>query len=420
MAIDCVFPEPECCSLPTVTRTGTISRFIIKLTSYTPDELCVLAGNPKLSKDHKQWFHFMINDNGDIVRLSTVDNTFADPVIDGSDPEIAVYIGLTYPMHSASSCTVIPNKMLEDSLTRIICCVQKSLGLTTTPIIETEYAYDDELDYLYAWMNPVIIRLSEKRVPECLAVNENACFECTDVDDEDEGSCCNCTSSCSKTCGCTIIPLYCRQIGMLDNLQADFSALQNAYAAVVAKYDSLRAYIDTQVPQINSLAQTATQFQNFYGTYIACLRKLCVLDGCFDCKVHYSVFAPQTIFPGVYVPLNFEKKITDNDPSDVSTLGYFRFCPTVAGMYRVELTDLTLAPAKYCAGDVVEIRLSNGNVIHTLNIASNTDNLIVQLPAITSEIYLNGTCLSVELRVTSKEAVTRKLVDGHIVIYQIS
>ena len=418
--VDCIFPEVECCNIPVVDRTGTISKIILVLTSYTADELCVLASNSKTSSTHKEWFDFVIDDNGNVIRLTEITKAFADPVVAGSDPQTSLYIGITYPVNAGSRCSAISSRLLEDSLTRIICCIAKETGQAnfTGMTIQSEYTYNDELDYLYVWLNPVILRLKEKRVPECLSVDDGGCFDCSDADDSDEGTC-NCTSSCSKTCGCNVIPLYCRQIGALDNLQADFAALQLAYSSVVNKYTALQNYIDTQIPQIVSLAATASQFQNFYGTYVACLRKLCVLDGCFDCKVHYTAFAPQTIFPGIYVPLNFEKKVTDNDPSDVSTLGFFRYCPAMAGTYRVELDNLTLAPTKYCDGDKIEVRLSNGNVIYTHVVAGDSPNLTIQLPHIESDIYLSGNCLQVELKVTSKEAVSRTFTDGNIIIYPI-
>ncbi len=325
----------------------------------------------------------------------------------------AVYINIETP--SQDSCVTTNYDFLYDSLFRIVCCIHKELNLSTALRLITGDVYDPNKDLVYKNLKTILGKILVYLESNCLTLIEGIpCQHCDETD-------CNCNQLPTNNCnsGCNSSCVCCTTTNEISNLKMEMVTLKNKMADYISTFNQYKFEVDSQVTKLLQMQPLLTAMQEFYGSHLACLRKLCVLEGCFDCKVNYSIFSPQPIFAGVVTPLNFDIKVTDNDPSYVSNGGWFRYCPPENGNYKVEITDISLAPAKYCAGDKIEIISSVSGVVYTYTVSNDSLNLIVQLPDINLVENYSGGCLSYSIKITSKDYVQRNVSAGNIVLYKL-
>jgi hypothetical protein len=407
--MNCVFPMEDCCNPPSQPRTEPIAKIVFILSDMSASDLC---SQVKLFKADSyrpdiSFAHFSIGMDGSISKLLNIDRSTSNQCSQSN----AIYINIE--SDSVEACATLNYEPIYDSLFRVVCCIHKELDRTTALRLITGDVCDANKDIAYKALKVTLAKILSNLEKNCLTLmttpNVPPCLDCYEEDCICESAVGN--SSCSTQC--------CDQTNQIANLTALVDSYKSQVDYLALSFNQFKINVDKKVNLLERMSTSFVAMQEYFGANLACFRKLCGLTGCVDCKVNYSIFRPITVFTGVDTPLNFDTKITDNDPSYVSTGGYFKFCPDAAGNYSSTVSDLSINPSKYCAGDTIELISSVSGVVYTYTVAADSQNLVVSLPAVAVIEPLNGGCLSYSLKITSKDYLNRVVSGGNIVIFPL-
>jgi hypothetical protein len=403
--MDCVFPMEDCCNPPSQPRTEPIDKIVFILSGMSASDLCsqVRLFKADSYRPDISFFHFSIGMDGSISKLLDIQLSTSNNCAQAN----AIYINIE--SDSVEACATLNYDSIYDSLFRVVCCIHKELDRSVALRLITGDVCDANKDIAYKAMKVTLAKIIHNLEKNCLTLlTAPPCLDCYEVD-------CVCETATDNSCSTQC----CDQTNQIANLEALVAGYKSQVDYLSTSFGQFQRNVEIKVGKLERLSTSITAMQEYFGANLACFRKLCGLTGCVDCKVNYSIFRPLTIFTGVDTPLNFDTKITDNDPSYVSTGGYFKFCPDAAGNYKVTLSDISINPAKYCAGDTVELISSVSGLVYKYTVPADSQNLVVSLPAVEVIEPLNGGCLSYSLKITSKDFINRVVSGGNIVIFPI-